>query len=163
MLHRKEYIEGGATGENVSVTDTQHALLDSSDCGFRIRGWGQNKEEAIQNAALGMFSYHIDDMEKVAIRDKYVFGISGAVTLNCLLLKFYNTLLSASTINDYFIPRQVIIKSFDETNFSIEAVAYGEKLDPARHSLGKEFKGVTNEFEFREEGNVVSVIIRGIC
>ena len=72
-------------------------------------------------------------------------------------------LLSAFTINDNFIPRQVIIESFDETNFSIKAVAYGEKLDPDRHSLGKEFKAVANEFEFREEGNVVSVIIRGIC
>jgi SHS2 domain-containing protein len=63
--------------------------------------------------------------------------------LEGLLFHFLDELLFIFAAEPFLIGRKVVIESIDVEEFKINAVAYGEPFDLAKHPAGTEIKAIT--------------------
>jgi SHS2 domain-containing protein len=112
-----------------------------------IVAYGSTCEETFIHAAEGLFSL-ITDLE--TIRPKRSFPVlCEAVSLEGLLVAWLNELIYLHDVHEFLFSR-FEIKAFD--THRLEATAWGEPIDPGRHSLGTEVKAVTYHKARVEEG-----------
>ena len=113
-----------------------------------IVAYGDSVEEVFINAAYGMFSL-IADLEKVAevIRHEIV---AEAPDQEELLVTWLNELLYLFDADNLIFSRFEIS---DLGKDRLRAIAYGEKVDPARHDLKTQVKAATYHLLKLEKGN----------
>ena len=59
------------------------------------------------------------------------------------MYNFLNECLGIFSCENYLLFRDVKIKYFDEKNFKICAIGYGEEMDLTKHTQGTEVKAIT--------------------
>jgi SHS2 domain-containing protein len=99
---------------------------------------GPTCEEAFIHAAEGLFSL-ITDLEAIEPAEPFDVVCEG-ISLEGLLVAWLNELIYLHEVHG------VLFGRFEITAFSggsIEAKAWGEPIDPARHRLGTEVKAAT--------------------
>lgn len=102
-----------------------------------VRAYGTNLNQAFANAARAMFSI-ITDLDKIQPKKQIIIKLA-ADNLNDLLVEWLNELLFRfDTDGLVFNAFEVQIK-----DFSLEAVAIGEKFDPEKHPLKTQIKAAT--------------------
>lgn len=108
----------------------------------QIHSWGFDLTEAFEQSAMGMFNY-MTDIDAVVPRSQREISVEGD-DLESLLYKYLDEFLFMMSCDPYYIPREVKITEFDEDNFRIKAVGYGEEFDRERHGgQGTEIKAIT--------------------
>ncbi len=102
-----------------------------------IRGFGQTKAEAFENAAMALYSVMVN-IHSVEPSEKRIFTVS-ASDRELLLVEWLNALLSLSDIE------HMVFSKFDVTmeGASLTGTAWGERLDQERHEPTVEIKGAT--------------------
>ena len=120
--------------------DKNYEYLDHT-ADIQIHAWGKTISESFENAAIGMFGY-MTTLEKVDIIKKFEFECS-AHDYESLLYNFLKECLEIFSCENYLIFKDVEIINFDEKNFKIKAIGYGEEMDLNKHDQGTEVKAIT--------------------
>lgn len=107
----------------------------------QIHSWGENLQEAFENAAIAMSAY-ITDINLIEIQDKKEVTVE-AEDLQGLLYRFLDEFLYLFNAEPYFISKRVRILEFDRRNFTIRAEGYGECFSLDKHTQGTEIKAIT--------------------
>ena len=108
----------------------------------QIHSWGSDLVEAFEQSAMGMFNY-MTEINGVVPRSHREISVE-ADDLKSLLYRYLDEFLFMMSCDPYYIPREVKITEFDEENFRIKAVGYGEEFDEKRHGgQGTEIKAIT--------------------
>ena len=109
-----------------------------------IVAWGEDLAELFSQVAAGMYSIMVavDDVRETESRELSVV----ADTLDHLLTNWLTELLFVTETEDLVFSRfEVRIKGTQ-----LSATAFGERLDPLKHSIGEAVKGVTRHmFEIK--------------
>jgi SHS2 domain-containing protein len=102
-----------------------------------IRGFGESVEEAFENAAVALYSV-MANIEAIEPREKKTI-IASAPDHELLLVEWLNALLAVSDIE------RMVFSKFEVTieGQSLSGIAWGERLDRARHETRVEVKGAT--------------------
>ncbi|MHB0914528.1 MAG: archease [Thermoleophilia bacterium] len=108
----------------------------SADIG--IRAYGSTREEAFENAAVGMFSL-IGDLGSVNPVDEYSITVE-ADDIETLLVEWLNELLYLYDSSSVLLSR-FTVQELGET--LMRGTAFGETLDSARHHPETDIKAVT--------------------
>ncbi|MER3398777.1 MAG: hypothetical protein C4316_09685 [Chloroflexota bacterium] len=108
-----------------------------------VRAWGRDLAEAFAEAARGMFAvmYETGPVGETLVREVEV----SAPDPEALLVEWLNSLLYLATVDHAVFGRfEVNIEPpKDGAEWRLRATAYGEPVDPARHSFGLEVKAAT--------------------
>jgi SHS2 domain-containing protein len=110
----------------------------TADIGIRIRA--ATLEDLFRDAAMGLFSLIVTDLNSVQPREESSFAIaSREAEYDYLLFDWLNELLYA------FDSKQLLLSKFDIrlSAAALEAQAWGERFDPQRHQLEHEVKAIT--------------------
>jgi protein archease len=116
-----------------------HEVFDhTADIGLRIRA--ATLEELFLEAAIGIFSLIVTNLDEVQPREKTEFELP-------LRDKQYDYLLFdwLSELLYTFDTRRLLLSKFEIvlSPEKLQATAWGEKLDPARHAIDHEVKAIT--------------------
>ena len=105
-----------------------------------IQAYGKTLKQAFEHCALGL-NQQIVDLKNV---EKKVFKKIKvkAEDLQSLLIDFLSKFLYFLDV-DGLVFSEVKITKFDKKNFSIEAIAKGEKFDLKKHEEGCHVKAIT--------------------
>jgi SHS2 domain-containing protein len=117
----------------------------TADVGVLARG--ATCEEAFIHSAEGLFSL-ITDLEVIEPAEPFDVVCEG-ISLEGLLVAWLNELIYLHDVHG------VLFRRFEITAFgggTMEATAWGEPIDPARHRLGTEVKAATYHLVRVEEG-----------
>jgi SHS2 domain-containing protein len=107
-----------------------------------FRAWGQTVEDTFLAAADATMHAMVEDLATIAPREQRAFELHDAC-LDLLLLQFLQELLFYKDAQRLLLRvYEVRITSHDQ-GFTLQARAAGELLDPAKHALGADVKGVT--------------------
>jgi SHS2 domain-containing protein len=124
----------------------------TADIGLKARG--ETLAEAFANAALGMFSL-VAELKNVGEKTSRRVEVK-ADDIEGLLFEWLNSLLYYFDV-DMLLFRRFDIMEFEDTRLA--ATCYGEKYDPARHSLRMGVKSATyHQLEVSKETKTVRVI-----
>lgn len=108
-----------------------------------VRAWGRDLAEAFAEAARGMFAvmYETGPVNESLAREVEV----AAPDPEALLVEWLNSLLYLATVDHAVFGRfEVSIEPPKEgAEWRLRATAYGEPVDPGRHSFGLEVKAAT--------------------
>ena len=108
----------------------------------QIHSWGDNIEEAFEQAAMGMFNY-ITDIDGVLPTMTVEIEAQGT-DFESLLFQFLEEFLYLSCTDDFFMAREINITEFDRDSWKIKARGFGENFDRQRHGgKGTEIKAIT--------------------
>ena len=108
----------------------------------QIHSWGDNIEEAFEQAAMGMFNY-MTDIDGV-LPTKTVEIEATGTDFESLLFHFLDEFLFLSCTDDFFMAREIKINTFDRENWTMTARGFGEDFDQVRHGgKGTEIKAIT--------------------
>jgi SHS2 domain-containing protein len=118
------------------MADCFRILEHTADIGFEA--WGTTRTEAFENAGRALF-YIIVDPATVAPREEVKIVTEGTNPTE-LLVNWLNELLFLQDAEGWLIRDFEVISLSDE---SIQAVARGEKFDPARHQIKLLVKAIT--------------------
>ncbi|GAV05783.1 hypothetical protein RvY_15860-1 [Ramazzottius varieornatus] len=88
-----------------------------------------------------MFGY-MTEIESVQILMEETVEAEGDDLIG-LLYHFLDEWLFTFCAEPFFIPRKVVITEFDEQNFKIKSIGYGEEFNLAKHPQGTEVKAIT--------------------
>jgi len=137
----------------VADADTAHVNMDRANGGCRnieyldhtadaaVRVHGATAEAVFERAAEGMFSLMLD-RDSVKRADRVSIHCE-APTVPELLVEWLARLLAERDI------RGIALASFDvaidrrNEACTLDAVAWGERMDPSRHGLATEVKGIS--------------------
>uniref|UniRef100_A0A915J8E6 Archease domain-containing protein n=1 Tax=Romanomermis culicivorax TaxID=13658 RepID=A0A915J8E6_ROMCU len=108
----------------------------------QIHAWGNNLDEAFEQAATGMFAYTTEDKSKIEAVYSYDIEAQGD-DMPSLLFHFLDEWLYAFSAEPYFIARTIKILEFDRINFKIKARGWGEQFDTRKHPPGADIKAIT--------------------
>lgn len=127
----------------------------TADLGLRARAG--DLTELFREAARGLFSIIVEDLESVRPREQVAITLEGD-DVTYLLFDWLAELLRL------FDTRQLLLSQFEVriTESGLEATARGETMDPARHALDHEVKAVTYHglrVEETDGGWVAEVIV----
>jgi SHS2 domain-containing protein len=102
-----------------------------------IRGFGKDREEAFQNAAIALFSVMVN-IKKVEHKEQRSISVT-APNEELLLVEWLNSLLSLSDIE------RMVFSKFDVkiSGTSLTGTAWVEALNRERHEPNVEVKGAT--------------------
>lgn len=122
--------------------------LSTADAAFEI--YGRTLEELFANAAEALFSVMVD-LTKVEPLQKRTFTLKSR-GVEELLFDFLSELIFLKDIKRMVFSRfEVGIKTLDAERLTLNANIFGEKIDPRKHRLGVDVKGVTmHEFKVRK-------------
>jgi SHS2 domain-containing protein len=84
----------------------------------------------------------VEDLATIAPRQQRTFALHEA-QLDLLLLQFLQELLFYKDAQRLLLRVSEVHITAQEQGFALQARAAGEPLDPARHALGADVKGVT--------------------
>jgi SHS2 domain-containing protein len=107
-----------------------------------FRAWGQTVEDAFLAAAEATVNAMVEDLATIAPRVQRTFELHDA-QLDLLLLQFLQELLFYKDAQRLLLRVHDVQITAQEHGFALHARATGEPLDPARHALGADVKGVT--------------------
>jgi len=105
-----------------------------------VRGVGASPSEAFEGAALATFSL-MADLESVEPRLKFHVELS-AESLELLLVKWLNELISLSSLNSVIFSRFDVSVEEASGGFHLSAEAWGDKISP-NMELREEVKAAT--------------------
>lgn len=108
----------------------------TADLGLRIEA--ASLPELFADAARGLTSVLVDNIEAIQPRDEEIIELSG-LELDYLLFDWLNELLFR------FESRQKLYRDFEVhlTDGQLRAIVRGETCDPTRHRLAHEVKAIT--------------------
>jgi len=107
-----------------------------------FRAWGQTLEETFIAAAEATMHAMVEDLATIAPRQQRAFELHDE-QLDLLLLQFLQELLFYKDAQRLMLRVcEVKLKAHDQ-GFTLQARTAGEPLDPAKHALGADVKGVT--------------------
>ncbi|HTQ39193.1 MAG TPA: archease [Pirellulales bacterium] len=110
----------------------------TADIGLRIRSG--TLEELFCEAAAGLFSLIVSNLDEVQPRDEVVFSLPRLDgETDYLLFDWINELLFT------FDSRRLVLSKFSVqiSQVGLQATAWGEPLDATRHGLDHEVKAIT--------------------
>ena len=106
-----------------------------------VHAWGDSLADSFANSVYAMFGFMADLSEIGEHESITIFADFEAPTEEHMLFKVLDECLFTFMTQDYFIIKRI---SFDRLDGGgVEATAFGEKMDIARHSRGTEIKAVT--------------------
>lgn len=107
-----------------------------------FRAWGQTVEATFIAAAEATVHAMVEDLATIAPREQRAFELHEA-QLDLLLLQFLQELLFYKDAQRLMLRVHEVQITAQDQGFTLQARAAGEPLDPARHALGADVKGVT--------------------
>jgi len=120
------------------------SLDHPSDIG--IIAYGKNRKEIFENAAYGMFSL-MADLSRAENRQSIEIKVKGNDP-ESLLINWLNELIYHEDAQKMIFCEFKVKKLTDS---ELEAVIYGEKIDPARHLFSRPIKAATyNQLRLKE-------------
>src|SRR5919108_5980667 len=112
-----------------------------SDVAFRA--WGATLEEVFMAAADATMHAMVDDLETLAPQEERAFEVRDEV-LDLLLLNFLQELIYYKDADCLLMRVTDVAITRDPTaGYVVRARAAGEPLDPDKHTLAADVKGVT--------------------
>ncbi|WP_072715462.1 archease [Rhodothermus profundi] len=111
-------------------------LDHTADTGIEV--WAQSLPELFERAAWGLFAI-LTDPETVTPQQEVSFNLE-ASDVQALLVRWL------SELNYYHITRRWVFSRFEVQRFDeqrLHAQAWGEPIDPARHTIYTEVKAIT--------------------
>lgn len=127
------------------------ALEHTADAAFRV--WGKDLPELFSKAAEAMYSVMVD-VASVRPRISRALSLS-APDVDLLLHDWLSELLFLTDVEGLVFSRFEVEVREEDGSLRLEAVCWGEPIDPERHSPETEVKAVTyHDLEVREEGGV---------
>lgn len=121
-----------------------------------LRGIGETREEAFCEAARAMFHLMVD-IEQVRPQ-KRVQVLVTAENIELLLVEWLAELLVQRDLEDVLLSRFCVYISENDRRFDLQGEGWGEPLDPARHRVKTEVKGIAYAglHVCREEGQWIA-------
>jgi SHS2 domain-containing protein len=107
-----------------------------------FRAWGPTLEDTFLAAAEATMHAMVEDLDTIAPRVQRTFELHEA-QLDLLLLQFLQELLFYKDAQRLLLRVSAVQITTQEQGFVLQAQAAGEPLDPTRHALGADVKGVT--------------------
>jgi SHS2 domain-containing protein len=107
-----------------------------------FRAWGPTVEETFMAAAEATMHAMVEDLATIVPREQRTWSLHEA-QLDLLLLQFLQELLFYKDAQRLLLRVYAVQITAHDQGFALEARAAGEPLDPARHALGADVKGVT--------------------
>jgi len=107
-----------------------------------FRAWGPTLEDTFLAAAEATMHAMVEDLDTIALRVQRTFALHEE-QLDLLLLQFLQELLFYKDAQRLLLRVYAVQITTHDQRFALEARAAGEPLDPARHALGADVKGVT--------------------
>ena len=107
-----------------------------------FRAWGQTLEDTFLAAADATMHAMVEDLATIAPQEQRVFEVHDT-QLDLLLLQFLQELLFYKDAQRLLLRVYEIKITAHDQGFALKAQAAGEPLDPTRHALGADVKGVT--------------------
>jgi len=105
-----------------------------------VRGYGRYLEEAFANGATAMFSIMVDDLASISPSIS-VEVVCESFAMEGLFVAWLNDLISVADVE------KAVFSSFslvlDSRNFTIEGLAWGDRISSVRAGKGIEVKGAT--------------------
>jgi SHS2 domain-containing protein len=117
-------------------------LEDIAMADLAFRAWGQTLEETFRAAAEATMHAMVEDLATIAPQQQRTFEVHDA-QLDLLLLQFLQELLFYKDAQRLLLRVNEVHITAQAQGFALQARAAGEPLDPARHALGADVKGVT--------------------
>jgi SHS2 domain-containing protein len=107
-----------------------------------FRAWGPTVEDTFLAAAEATVHAMVEDLTTVTPQEQRTFEVHEA-QLDLLLLQFLQELLFYKDAQRLLLRVYEVQITAQEQGFTLRARAAGEVLNPARHALGADVKGVT--------------------
>jgi SHS2 domain-containing protein len=106
-----------------------------------LRGIGTTREEAFCEAARAMFHLMVD-VDQVRPQKRVQVSVT-AEKIDLLLVEWLAELLVRKDLEDAVFSRFRVAISGNGAGFDLKGEGWGERLDPARHHVKSDVKGVT--------------------
>ena len=107
-----------------------------------FRAWGQTVEETFIAAAEATMHTMVEDLATIAPQAERAFELHDE-QLDLLLWQFLQELLFYKDAQRLLLRVYEVQITGRDHGFALQARAAGEPMDPARHALGADVKGVT--------------------
>ena len=107
-----------------------------------FRAWGQTVEKAFIAAAEATVNAMVEDLTTIAPEEQRTFELHDEC-LDLLLLQFLQELLYYKDAQCLLLRAQAVAIQRDGAGFALQARVAGEPINPAKHALGADVKGVT--------------------
>ena len=120
--------------------EVKYEYLDHT-ADIQLHSWGSTIKEAFEQIGIAMFGY-MTELETVEYVKSFEINAS-AHDLDSLLFHFLDELLVTFSCEEYLLFRDIEILEFDEKEFKIKAMGYGECMDLSKHPQGTEVKAIT--------------------
>jgi SHS2 domain-containing protein len=134
-------------------------LDHGADVGLRTTG--SSIEEVFCEAARGLFSCMIE-LEYVRPQTEHRVEVAAA-TRRALLVEWLADLLAQKELSGLVFSRFDVVVSGDETTGMLaHGRALGERLDPRRHGIGTEVKGISHlglEVRRQDDGQWLAQVV----
>jgi SHS2 domain-containing protein len=115
---------------------------DMAIADLAFRAWGQTVEETFMAAAEATMHAMVEDLTTIAPQEERAFEVHEE-QLDLLLLQFLQELLFYKDAQRLLLRVSEVQITERDQGFTLQARAAGEPLDPTRHALGADVKGVT--------------------
>lgn len=108
-----------------------------------IRGIGKTKEKSFEESARCLFDVQVD-IKKIKLSKKIIINTK-AENLEELFVEFLNKLITTSAIKQMVFGKFIvrITENKSKKQFELKAEAWGDKLNPKKHSINVEVKAAT--------------------
>jgi SHS2 domain-containing protein len=107
-----------------------------------FRAWGPTVEETFIAAAEATMQAMVEDLATIAPQEERAWEVHEE-QLDLLLLQFLQELLFYKDAQRLMLRVSEVQITPQDHGFTLRARAAGERLDPTRHALGADVKGVT--------------------
>jgi len=135
-----ESVESIEPDTDLSIPEVKYEYLDHT-ADVQLHSWGNDLKEAFENVAIAMFGY-MTEIDSVDMCNKINIEAQGD-DMESLLFHFLDEWLFLFSAEPFFIPRKIVITSFDRESFKIKCTGYGEEFDLQKHPQGTEVKAIT--------------------
>jgi len=119
-----------------------------ADVAFKV--WGKNLEDIFTAAAEATLNVMVSDLDEIAPRQKVEVSLKNS-QLDRLLINWLQEIIYYKDAQGWLLrPGKLVIQHNAE--YTLEAQLQGEKLDPQKHDLLADVKGVTlHRFKLEQE------------
>ena len=107
-----------------------------------LRAWGQTVEEAFIAAAEATMNAMVEDLTTIAPQAQRAIALHDE-RLDLLLLQFLQELLYYKDAQRLLLRAQAVAIHREGAGFTLQARTAGEPINPAKHALEADVKGVT--------------------
>jgi SHS2 domain-containing protein len=115
---------------------------DMAIADLAFRAWGPTLEATFIAAAEATMHAMVEDLATIAPQEERAWEVHEE-QLDLLLLQFLQELLFYKDAQRLLLRVSAVQITAQDHGFALQARAAGEPLDPARHALGADVKGVT--------------------